>query len=80
MVEEGEVERLHRAVEADQQAAVAVADTPQLPAQAAAVAANTEAAADTNLTLVAGKITPPWGAAFFFITKGPRLIRRVLSC
>jgi len=67
------------ALVAGRQAAVA-ADTPQLPAQAAAVPANTEAAADTNLTLVAGKITPPWGAAFFFITKGPRLIRRVLSC
>ena len=65
MVEEGEVERLHRAVEADQQAAVAVADTPQLPAQAAAVAANTEAAADTNSNFMPARQRRPFRAAFF---------------
>jgi hypothetical protein len=73
MVEEGEVELLHRAVEAlveaDRQAAVGAADTPQLQAQAV-VAASTEAAGDTNLTLIAGKITPPFRAAFFLRKRG----------
>ena len=74
MVEEGEVELLHRAVEAlveaDRQAAVGAADTPQLQAPAVVVA-STEAAGDTNLTLIAGKITPPFRAAFFLCKSGP---------
>jgi len=71
---EVEVELLHRAVEAlleaDRQAAVVVADTPQLQAPAV-VAASTEAAGDINLTLIAGKITPPFRAAFFLCKRGP---------
>jgi len=52
------------ALVAGRQAAVA-ADTPQLPAQAAAVAANTEAAADTNSNFMPARQRRPFRAAFF---------------